>query len=125
MDPLSDEQVSRIVDLALDHARRGESGELLEYLDHGLPVDIQDGYGNTVLILAAYHGHTDTVRDLIARGADVNLRNDRNQSALAGAVFKGADEAVAVLLEAGADPDAGTPTARDAAGMFGREDLLG
>ena len=40
-------------------------------------------------------------------------------------MFKQADEVVRVLLEAGADPDAGTPTARQTAQMFGRPELFG
>jgi hypothetical protein len=35
-------------------------------------------------------------------------------------VFKGEDEVVATLLARGADPDAGSPTARATAEMFGR-----
>jgi len=122
---LSAKQVGQVIALAIGHARRGETAALMEFLDHGLPVDAPDGDGNTALMLASYHGQADTVTALIARGADVDLRNDRDQSPLAGAVFKGNDEVVGILLAAGANPDAGTPTARAAAGMFGREDLLG
>jgi ankyrin repeat protein len=61
---------------------------------------------------------------LAGRGADVNRVNDRGQSPLAGAVFKGEDGVVAALLDAGADPEAGTPNARETAEMFGRRDLL-
>jgi hypothetical protein len=43
---------------------------------------------------------------------------------VAGALFKGEDSVVRILVGAGADLDAGTPTARAAATMFGREDLL-
>ena len=53
-------------------------------------------------------------------GADVDRVNDRGQAPLAGAVFKGEDEVVATLLGLGADPDAGTPSARATAEMFGR-----
>jgi ankyrin repeat protein len=59
---------------------------------------------------------------LIDRGADVDAVNDRGQTPLAGAVFKGFDDVVAALVRAGADPFAGTPTAHDAAQMFGRTD---
>lgn len=124
MDPLSEEQVNRVVELAMDLARGGETAELLEFLDHGLQVDVRDGEGNTLLMLAAYYGHADTVRALIERNANIDLRNGRDQSPIAGAIFKGADDVITVLLEAGADLDAGTPTARAAAGMFGKEDLL-
>ena len=62
-------------------------------------------------MLAAYHGHAETVRVLVERGADVDLRNNRDQSPVAGALFKGEDEVVRVLVDAGADLDAGTPPA--------------
>jgi hypothetical protein len=75
-------------------------------------------------MLAAYHGHAEVVRALVARGADVNRLNDRGQSPVAGAVFKGEDDVVRALVDGGADPVAGHPTAVDTARMFGREDLL-
>ncbi|EHY87308.1 ankyrin repeat domain-containing protein [Saccharomonospora azurea] len=121
---LTPEQVQRVVAIAMDLAREGDTTQLLEFLDHGLPVDVTDPSGNTLLMLAAYHGHAPTVRALLDRGADPDRRNARDQSPIAGALFKGEDEVVAVLREAGADLDAGTPTARAAAVMFGREHLL-
>jgi ankyrin repeat protein len=118
------EQTARIVALAMDLAREGSTGELVEFVDHGLPVDVRDPSGNTLLMLAAYHGHAETVRALLRLGADPDLRNARDQSPLAGALFKGADDVVTELRRAGADLDAGTPTARAAAAMFGRTHLL-
>ena len=102
-----------------DQARQGETDRLSAYVEAGAPVDMTDAEGNTLLMLAAYHGHADTVQALAARGADVNALNDRGQSPLAGAVFKQADDVIAALLEAGADPDAGTPSARATAQLFG------
>jgi len=112
-----------LVDLAhqmLDLARQGHHERLLAYVDAGVPVDLRDAAGNTLLMLGAYHGHPAVVAGLVERGADVDRLNDRGQSPLAGAVFKGEDEVVAVLRAAGADPDHGQPTARAAAEMFGR-----
>ena len=54
-------------------------------MDHGLPADVEDEDGNTPLMLAAYHGHAETVRMLVERGADVDIRNARDQSPVAGA----------------------------------------
>ncbi|MDX2621149.1 ankyrin repeat domain-containing protein [Streptomyces sp. WI03-5b] len=125
MEPLSEEQTDQLVAIVTDLARQGRTDELLEFFDHGLPVDVQDHEGNTVLMLAAYHGHTGTVRALIGRGADVDLRNARDQSPVAGALFKGEDAIVGALVDAGADLDAGTPSARATAEMFGRTALLG
>jgi ankyrin repeat protein len=124
MDSFSQEQLAQLTTMTMDLAREGNSAELLEFIDHGIPVDIRDPDGNTLLMLAAYNGHVGTVRALIERGADVNLRNNRDQSPIAGALFKGEDEIVAVLHRAGADLDAGTPSARATAEMFGRTHLL-
>lgn len=121
---LTPEQQERVVVIAMDLARDGETGDLLEFLDHGLPIDVTDSVGNTLLMLAAYHGRPDTVRALIERGADVDLRNDRDQSPVAGALFKGEEAVVRSLVAAGADLEAGTPSARAAAEMFGKAHLL-
>lgn len=115
-----DEEFRRIGEAAFDLARQGETARLLAFVEAGLPVDLVNGSGDSLLMLAAYHGHAGTVRALIDRGADVERRNDRGQSPLAGAVFKDFGAVVAVLLEAGADPDAGDPSARQVAAMFDR-----
>jgi ankyrin repeat protein len=68
------------------------------------------------------------VQLILQHGADANAANDRGQTPLAGAAFKGYTEVAQVLVDAGADPDAGSPSARAAAGMFARTailDLLG
>ncbi|MFD4033510.1 ankyrin repeat domain-containing protein [Streptomyces sp. NPDC058637] len=121
---LTPDQTGRVVEIAMELAREGRTEQLAEFVDHGLPVDSADPDANTLLMLAAYHGHAGTVSALLARGADPDLRNVRDQAPLAGALFKGEDEVVAVLRAAGADLDAGTPSARAAAAMFGREHLL-
>lgn len=117
----------RLVELAhrlFDLARTGDAERLAAHVDAGVPAGLTDAAGNSLLMLAAYHGHTDAVRVLIARDALVDALNDRGQSPLAGAIFKGEDDVARVLLEAGADPDLGSPTARETAAMFGRQDLL-
>ena len=121
---LNEEQNNRITALAMDLARAGDAAALAEFLDHGLSVDVQDAGGNTLLMLAAYKGQAGTVSMLLSRGANPDVRNGRDQSPVAGALFKGEDDVVALLLAAGADVDAGTPSARAAAAMFGREHLL-
>lgn len=104
-------------------ARAGDD-TLLEYIDHGVAVDLANQDGNTFLMLSAYAGHAGLVQGLIARGADVDKQNARGQSPLAGAIFKKEDEVVEALLNAGADPSAGTPDAVSTARMFGRDDLM-
>ena len=125
---MSEEPSADVRELAtrvFDMARDGDAASLAAYLDAGVPVDLTNEKGDTLVMLAAYHGHADAVAVLAARGADVDRLNDRGQAPVAGAVFKGEDAVVRVLVEAGADPLAGHPTAVDTARMFGREDLLG
>jgi len=108
-----------------DFAREGKTSDLETYITNGIPPNLTDSRGNTFLMLAAYHSHSDTVSMLIRKGADPNAANDRGQSPLAGAVFKGYADVVRVLVDEGkADVYGGTPNAVDCARMFKREDLL-
>lgn len=107
----------------LDLARAGDE-QLLAYVDAGVPVDLAAPSGDTLLMLAAYHGHAGLVAGLTERGADPDRANDRGQTPLAGAVFKGAEEVVQVLLEAGADPRAGRPSAIETARVFDQDHLV-
>ena len=102
-----------------DLARQGATEELAAFVDAGVPVDLTNTAGDTLLLLAAYYAHGDTVAALLARGADHGRVNDKGQTALAAAVFKHAGEAVGHLLAAGADPDLGGQSARTTAQSFG------
>jgi ankyrin repeat protein len=119
-DPELEEFATRLFDLA----RSGRTEALCAYVDAGVPVNLRNQKGDTLLMLAAYHGHAATVRALGERGADPDLANDRGQTPLAGAVFKKEPEVVRVLLELGADRYAGTPSAVDAARMFGDAEIV-
>jgi ankyrin repeat protein len=101
-----------------DLARSGATQDLLEYVDAGVPVNLTNDKGDTLLILAAYHGHPETVGALLDRGADHDRANDRGQTALAAAVFRQSTDTVTRLLAAGADPDTGGPSARATAAFF-------
>ena len=119
------ESVLALAGKLFDMAREGQTEHLAAYLQAGAPADLTNDKGDSLIMLAAYYGHVDTVKKLLQHGADPNRVNDRGQSPLAGAVFKGSDEVVRTLLEGGADPELGTPSARDTARMFGRTGLLG
>ncbi len=117
----------RLVEIAhacFDFARAGDTARLKAYVEQGVPANLTDATGNTLLMLAAYHGHAETVGALVALGADPDRTNDRGQSPLAAAVLHGAGDVVRALLAAGADPDLGTPSARATALMSDRADLL-
>jgi ankyrin repeat protein len=114
IDPDVVELAGRVFDLA----REGATEDLAGYLDAGVPVNLTNDKGDTLLILAAYYSHSDTVGALLDRGADHGRVNDRGQTALAAAVFRQSADSVSRLLAAGADPDAGGPSARATAVFF-------
>lgn len=103
---------------AFELAREGDVAQLTAYIDAGLPVNLTNGSGDTLLILAAYHRHGELVRALLARGADHSRLNDRGQSALAAAVFRQDADVVTALLEVGADPALGRQSALATATVF-------
>ncbi|MFB9185137.1 ankyrin repeat domain-containing protein [Dactylosporangium sucinum] len=101
-----------------DLARAGATDELAASVDAGLPVNLTNDKGDSLLMLAAYHNHPATVAALLGRGADAGRVNDRGQTALSAAVFRQSAESVTALLDAGADPHAGGPSALDTARFF-------
>jgi ankyrin repeat protein len=107
-----------------DYARAGDVASLSPYLTAGIPTNLTNHEGNTLLMLAAYNGQKDTVELLISKGADTNVLNARGQSPIAGAVFKGYDEIVKLLVEGDADIKLGQPNAIDCARMFKRDEAL-
>jgi ankyrin repeat protein len=119
-----DEEALALAHTLFQAAREGDSALLRAYLDAGAPATLTNAAGDSLLMLAAYHGHAQTVQLILEHGADADTANDRGQTPLAGAAFKGYVDVARVLLDAGADPDAGSPSARAAAQMFARTEIL-
>ena len=111
---------------AADLARNGDAAGLGALLKGGLAVDARDAKGNTLLMLAGYHGRTEVVKLLLKSGATVDLRNDKGQTPLGGVAFKGFVEIATLLLDAGADPlaDQGGSTPADFATLAGKSEIL-
>lgn len=122
-EPLDDETLAfahRVFDLARD----GATAALAGLLDAGLPPNLTNDKGDTLLMLAAYQSHPDTVTMLLERGADPGRVNDRGQTALGAAVFRRSEASVRVLLAHGADPGRGSPSAHEVAVFFDLPDML-
>jgi len=123
-EPAHDPEVLQLAAQAFDLARQGDTDRIAAYVDAGVPADLTNDRGDTLVMLAAYHGHAEAVRALLQRGADPNRANEKGQTPLAGAVFKGGQEVISALLDGGADPSAGAPSAIEAARIFGKDELL-
>jgi ankyrin repeat protein len=122
MTDLTDEQLAFLHGV-LDLARKGHVSELADLLEQGIPVNLTNASGDSLLILAAYHDHPSTVRLLLEHGADTNRVNDRGQTALGAAVFRRSAASVRALLDHGADPEAGERSAVQIADFFGLDEM--
>ncbi|CAH7671587.1 ankyrin repeat protein [Phakopsora pachyrhizi] len=123
------ERVSSLPEETIEFANRifkaAKDGDLIllkSAIGAGLPVNLTDHNGNTLLILASYYGHLETVEYLLSKGVELNRLNDKNQSAVAGAVYKGFKDVVKALIDNGADIKLGRPNAIDCTYMFKRDD---
>lgn len=105
-----------------DLARDGEM-ELARYVDLGIPVNLTNDKGDSLLILATYHQRHELARALVERGADLERENERGQTALSCAVFRQDAELVRLLVGAGADPDGGAQSGRQVAAFFGLDEM--
>lgn len=88
---------------ALDFARTGKTQDLKAMLQAGMPVNLCDHKGNSLIMLASYNGNLETTSMLVDFGADVDKKNDKGQTPLAGVCFKGYIDIVKVLVKAGAN----------------------
>ncbi len=119
-----DEETLALAHRVFELARSGGAEELSALVAAGVPANLTNDKGDTLLILAAYHDHPVTVRMLLEHGADTTRVNDRGQTALAAAVFRKSSDGVGALLAGGADPDLGSPSAREVARFFELPEML-
>lgn len=94
-------QVNRSGWAPLHYAASGPSAAAVQWLlDRGAEVNARAPNGNTPLMLAARYGSEDSVALLLKKGADRNLRNDRQYDAAGFARLDGR-ESLARRLESG------------------------
>lgn len=113
--------------LALDAARQGDGDTLAPMVRAGLPLNLADHKGNTLVMLASYHGHEEMTQALLDCGADPDRRNERGQTPLGGVAFKGYVTIAKMLLDAGAQLDADQGkgmTPLMLASLFGRTEMV-
>jgi hypothetical protein len=124
---MSDEEALEFAEQVFDRARAGDATMLDRLLENGLTPNLRNHKGDTLLMLASYHGHQDAVRVLLKHGADPEIRNDNGQSPIAGAAFKGDLDVVRILVEGGAEVEGASADGRTAlmmAAMFNRTAIV-
>lgn len=122
-----EKDVLELVRAAFAHARAGDDLALQSLLDRGVPPNVRNEKGDSLLMLASYNRHAGASRLLLLRGVDPKLANDRGQTPLAGAAFKGDAEIAKLLLDHGAAPDGAGPDGKTPlmfAAMFDRPQLI-
>lgn len=92
-----DEDTLAFVRRVFRFARAGDASELAALLDQGLPANLRNEPGDSLQMLAGYHGQLDAARLLLARGAEP-FRLDADGNAILDAARKmGAADTVALL----------------------------
>lgn len=119
----TDEELEYIASL-FDAARHGDTDLLRSALEAGVPVNLTNNKGDTLLNLACYQEQREAVALLLEHGADTERVSDMGFTALVCAVFRGNEEITRMLLDAGAGQATGHQHAQDVARVFGQEHLL-
>lgn len=121
-----DDATLRFLQQVFQWVRAGSTDELTPLLAQRLPPNLRNEQGDSLLILAAYHGHGELVRLLLEAGADTEMANDRGQTALCAAAFRGDAGIVRTLVGHGAQIE-GPPGGRSPfmiAAMFDRVEIM-
>ena len=64
------------------YARHNRLSEVESLLDRGVPVNVRDQYGNTILSISCQNGHKRIMKCALRRGADINAFNYKGNSPL-------------------------------------------
>ena len=89
--------------LAFKKVRNNKVDEVGALMDDGVPPDIRDESGNTLLAVACQNGHKRLTRAMLKRGADINAQNRRGQTPLHYCFAFGHLELGDYLISKGAD----------------------
>jgi ankyrin repeat protein len=119
---------TKLREIAFQAAREGDVTTLSAYFEEGLPADIVNDRGDTLLILAAYHGHAEAVKAVLgAPKAPLDAKNKMGFTALTGAAYRGNLPIVKQLAKAGAKLDTANDRGQTPlmyAAMFGRKEVV-
>lgn len=74
--------IEQDIEEIFSYARHGRCEEIERKLNEGLPVDVRDEFGNTMLITACQNGNKRVAKAVLRRGADINARNYKGNTPL-------------------------------------------
>lgn len=75
---VSDQDVEDI----FSYARHGRCDDIDRLLNRGIPVDVRDEYGNTLLTIASQNGNKRVAKTVLRRGGNINARNHKGNTPL-------------------------------------------
>ena len=61
------------------YARHGRIDDMEFLLSRGMPVDVRDEWGSTLLIIACQNGNKRVAKLVLRKGADINARNNKGE----------------------------------------------
>ncbi|WP_183599855.1 ankyrin repeat domain-containing protein [Paenibacillus phyllosphaerae] len=88
----------------LQAAERQDADTVIQLLNEGADVNVQDAKGRTAAMIATYNNDVNTVKALIDAGADVNKQDDLKNTPFLYAGAEGYIEILKLTIDAGADP---------------------
>ncbi|KAJ1458863.1 ankyrin repeat-containing domain protein [Pelagophyceae sp. CCMP2097] len=91
------------VDDIFSFARHNRVDDVDRLLLRGVPPDVRDAHGNTILIVAGQNGHKRIAKAALRRGGDIDASNHRGNTALHFCFAYGFEELGNYLIQKGAD----------------------
>jgi uncharacterized protein len=98
----SEEELLEVARTAFACVRAGDVADLKGLLDIGVPANLLNDDGESLLVIACKYGHSDVIYALLDHGADPALPDDDGATALDHAVRRSDLCTAEILLEAGA-----------------------
>lgn len=85
------------------YASEGDITSLLQALEQGIPIDLEDSQGRTALHWAVDRGHVKVIEALISKGAYINAKDMEGQTPLHYATVCEREDIAKYLIDNGAD----------------------
>jgi len=103
--PSSNDALDRAVDDIFSCARHNRVDDVERLLDMGVPVNVRDKFGNTILTISCQNGNKRVTKAALRRGADINAQNYKGNTPLHFCFTYGYGDTLGqYMISKGADP---------------------